>query len=171
MSRAWSLLLKLCEANGGFGSVEQFRTVQSVSSVHAAGNSVGEKICSPNKDRAPLFIRWLAKQLKSCSGVAILSRLLSHAIIKQHSGRHGAFHTPDLESTGINHEALWRNFMVLQRKTKEHLTNVVCEVKVSRLVKFMFSTSAISSHESKDGGESFMCFGPESSRNARERVR
>ncbi len=138
--------------------------------MHAAGEfGRGKKICSPDKDRAATVHPLAAKKLKSCSSVAILSRLLSHANPNTAFGAiHGAFHTQDLESTGINQEALRGISRCCNAKRKEHLTNVVREVRVSRLVKYMFQRQPSVRRESRDAGESFMCFGPESSRNARD---
>ncbi len=125
---------------------------------------LGRKICPPNKNPAATFHALAAKQLKSCSSVVITLRLRSRANPNTaFSAIHGAFHMHRNQPGSIV-----RNFTVLKRKTKGTLTNVVREVRVSRLVKSMFQRQPSIRRESKDGGESFMCFGPESSCDARD---
>jgi hypothetical protein len=139
--------------------------------IHATREfGLGRKICPPNKNPAATFHAPAVEQLKnSPSADAILSRLRSPANPNTaFSAIHGTFHTQNLESTGINHEALCGISRCCNAKRKEHLTNVVRQVRVSRVVKYMFQRQRSVRHESKDGRESFMCFGPESSRDARD---
>jgi hypothetical protein len=131
---------------------------------------LGRKICPPTTNPAATFHAPAVEQLKnSPSADAILSRLRSPTNPNTaFSAIHGTFHTQNLESTGINHEALCGISRRCNAKRKEHLTNVVRQVRVSRVVKYMFQRQPSVWHESKDGRESFMCFGPESSRDARD---
>jgi hypothetical protein len=139
--------------------------------IHAPENSiVGRTFVHQTKILRPLFHALAAEQLKNSSSAdALLSRLRSPANPNTaFSAIHGAFHTRNLESTGINHEAWCGISGCCNAKRKAHLTNVLLEVKVSRLVNYMFQRRPSAQQESKDGGESFMCFGPESSRDARD---
>jgi len=164
-------LLSYAKPNGGLASVGAVPYAQSVSSDACTRNSVvGRKSVHRTKIGGHCSSAG-CKQLKSCSGVAILRDFSpcnpKHSI----QGIHGAFHTQDLESTGINHEALCGFHGDCNAKRKEHLTNVVCEVKVSRLVKFMFQRQPSVRQNPRMAGNHFMCFGPVSSRKCAGRVR
>jgi hypothetical protein len=130
----------------------------------------GKKICSPDDARSATVHGRHAEQLqRSYSAELILSWIRSFANQNTaFSAILGAFHTQDRDNTEINHQALSGIPRCFSEERREPPANVVREVKVSRLVKYMFQRQPSVRHESKDGRESFMCFGPESSRDARD---
>jgi hypothetical protein len=131
---------------------------------------LGKKICSPDKDRAATVPALPAEQLQSRSRADVISPRIRRLANPNSAFRafHGGFHPHHRDSPGIEQNLVGEISPDTEKAGRERAQALACEAKASRLVKYTFHYQTSVRHESKNGGELFVCFGPESSRDARD---
>jgi len=131
---------------------------------------LGKKICSPDKDRAATVHALRAEQLQSSSRADVISARIRSLANPNPAFRafHGGFHPQRRDCPGIEQNLVGEISPDTGKAGRERTQPLAREAKVSRLVKYTFHYQTSVRHKSKDGGELFVCFGPESSRDARD---